>query len=39
MLQEDFKEALRLKCMSGIHVSKGVKCHEDQLRTAQPTTC
>ena len=28
MLQETFKEeALRLKCTSGIHISKGVKCH------------
>jgi len=33
MLQEAFKEgALRLKCTSGIHTSKGVKCH---VRTSQ----
>ena len=33
MLQEAFKEeALRLKCTSGIHVSKRVNCH---VRTSQ----
>jgi len=33
MLQEAFKEeALRIKCTSGIHVSKRVKCH---VRTSQ----
>jgi len=33
MLQEAFKEeALRLKCTSGIDVSKGMKCH---VRTSQ----
>ena len=32
MLQEAFKEEVRLKCTSGIHISKGVKCH---VRTSQ----
>ena len=27
MLQEAFKEEVRLKCTSGIHVLDGVKCH------------